>query len=471
MFYLKNDDMEDLFRKAAENYEVDTGKASNWEAINDALHNSNNGGDDSKDKKKKKRRFIFWWFLLFPAGWIAHNTWTKIDANNAEHYQKFAAPVQFQPVDKKQEDVVQNKIQKPGSIKDQDKDNRSPDEAINSKSSFTKTDENTDISNSNNDKPKRQSLSSKKDGNIEKDISQQKAVAETSNPLSKKELIKKKIADNNKLNKNNSNKTSAFVLNARLKQRGISGNVNTGIIDHTNSTELFEKNKQQISKNKKENAGIGTGDPTTDDFSVFASPQLLSDDLFWTLQPVSTDLSSLQLLQQYPDNAATDSNNAQKPKDVVKQKNHYFYALAMAAPDLTTVKFQHFSGTGSSFGLLLGYRFNKRLHVEAGAFLEKKLYYTKGSYFDGSKLYPPGSGSTEILDVDGNCKMITVPINFRYNVFTNAKTNLFIATGVSSYFMSRENYDLNVKHPGGTTIYKERGIQSIRKRLVVGNKP
>ena len=33
MFYLKNDDMEELFRKAAENYEVDTQKASDWERV------------------------------------------------------------------------------------------------------------------------------------------------------------------------------------------------------------------------------------------------------------------------------------------------------------------------------------------------------------------------------------------------------------------------------------------------------
>lgn len=79
MFYLKNDDMEDLFRKAAENYELDTGKASNWEAVNHALNHEQ--PEKPGERKKKKRRFIFWWFLLFPAGWLAHNTWLKTGEN------------------------------------------------------------------------------------------------------------------------------------------------------------------------------------------------------------------------------------------------------------------------------------------------------------------------------------------------------------------------------------------------------
>ena len=38
MFYLKNDDMEELFRKAAENYELDASKASDWDSIHKRLH-------------------------------------------------------------------------------------------------------------------------------------------------------------------------------------------------------------------------------------------------------------------------------------------------------------------------------------------------------------------------------------------------------------------------------------------------
>ena len=33
MFYLKEDDMDDLLRRAAENYEVDANKAADWEAV------------------------------------------------------------------------------------------------------------------------------------------------------------------------------------------------------------------------------------------------------------------------------------------------------------------------------------------------------------------------------------------------------------------------------------------------------
>ncbi len=76
---MKEDDMDEMLRKAAENYEVDASKAADWEAIYIALHSPDEPG--SLKEKKRKRRFVFWWLLLIPLGWIANTEYNRFNAN------------------------------------------------------------------------------------------------------------------------------------------------------------------------------------------------------------------------------------------------------------------------------------------------------------------------------------------------------------------------------------------------------
>jgi hypothetical protein len=73
---MKEDDMDEMMRKAAENYEVDAERAADWQAVYKAVHKSEDG---TPAKEKKKRRFAFWWLLLIPLGWIANTEYNKFD--------------------------------------------------------------------------------------------------------------------------------------------------------------------------------------------------------------------------------------------------------------------------------------------------------------------------------------------------------------------------------------------------------
>jgi hypothetical protein len=75
MLYMKEDDMDEMLRKAAENYEVDADKVADWNAINAAVHIT--GETEPAAGKKRKRRFVFWWLLLIPLGWIANTEYNK----------------------------------------------------------------------------------------------------------------------------------------------------------------------------------------------------------------------------------------------------------------------------------------------------------------------------------------------------------------------------------------------------------
>lgn len=378
MFYLKNDDMEELFRSAAENYEVDTGKASDWEAVYNAVHNDP-PEDKGEIKKKKKRRFIFWWFLLFPAGWMAHNTWVNIGGDSFEN----RAP------------VIADKISR---------------ESVKNKNNEAAT------------------------GNSQKaELPEQRTV-------------------------NNENKAPAG------SHSSVSDHLNTGISiqmvrrqQHVDNTSGFNKNKQLFTPGENKPAGVNTWydeGPEPEEAHRAICAGLQKVELPGSDHPLP--VAALQIPQATGATALRNEQVAPQTvkKNEIKKNIHYFYLEGMAAPDLSTVRFQRISGTGSSFGLLAGYRMNKRLHIEAGAFLEKKIYYTEGEYFDKSKL-PPYYQNVKMLYVDGNCKMITVPLNIRYNIVAGQRSNWFVATGMSSYFMNHEYYDYTYQH--GNEPPKTRG--------------
>ena len=137
---------------------------------------------------------------------------------------------------------------------------------------------------------------------------------------------------------------------------------------------------------------------------------------------------------------AKDSSKV-KPKASSKQKSSYLYAGLLAAPDLSTVKFQSTKGVGTTFSLLLGYQFNKRWAVESGVSLDRKRYYTDAEYFDAKNvhMYP----NTTLNNVDGTCYMWEIPVNVRYNFSQTEKTKWFATAGLSTYFMTKENYNYN----------------------------
>jgi len=76
MLYMKEDDMDEMLRKAAANYDVDAGKAADWNAVFKAVHSTEEEFVPVAEKKKK-RRFMFWWLLLIPLGWMANTMYNK----------------------------------------------------------------------------------------------------------------------------------------------------------------------------------------------------------------------------------------------------------------------------------------------------------------------------------------------------------------------------------------------------------
>ena len=132
----------------------------------------------------------------------------------------------------------------------------------------------------------------------------------------------------------------------------------------------------------------------------------------------------------------TEKSKIQKPAI----RHNLSYSIVFG-PDVSTVKSQRASTVGYSIGVLLRYQLLGKLSVEGGVLWARKNYYTEGKYLDTSNLkLPPWS---KVKTADGYCNMFEIPINLKYDLITKKNNSLFISAGVSSYLMNHEAYDVS----------------------------
>jgi hypothetical protein len=147
-----------------------------------------------------------------------------------------------------------------------------------------------------------------------------------------------------------------------------------------------------------------------------------------------------------PNNDVVSSTAPAAPPKKMSVSKHYFYAGLVVAPDLSTIKFQNVKSVGTTFGVLFGYSLNARFSLESGIYLDKKKYYTEGQYFNKEKV--PALWNYKLLNVDGTCNMVEIPVNLRYNLNPTAKNKWFVTAGLSTYLMFSEGYNYQVLRYG-----------------------
>lgn len=142
-----------------------------------------------------------------------------------------------------------------------------------------------------------------------------------------------------------------------------------------------------------------------------------------------------------------------------KEKAAFSWAI-VAGIDATTVKFRYTDRASLSGGVLIGYHFNRHWSIHTGGLYTRKNYKMAGNDFKA----PTGSwvANYKLETVDGFCTMWEIPLLARYTFDTKTKTRAFISGGLSSYLMTRENYNYfyyfngspvrrNANYPDGKT--------------------
>jgi hypothetical protein len=110
-------------------------------------------------------------------------------------------------------------------------------------------------------------------------------------------------------------------------------------------------------------------------------------------------------------------------------------------------------------GVTIGYKLDKNFSVQTG------LYAGSKKYIAGPKDYNPKAGSywstVEIVEVEANCLVLEIPLDIRYDLHPTKNTNVFTTAGLSSYIMSKEDYEY---------VYNRYGYQHYAKAGYKGNK-
>jgi hypothetical protein len=225
--------------------------------------------------------------------------------------------------------------------------------------------------------------------------------------------------------------------NANHPAAGIAGhNRTTGRTNHHRTT-----TDQTLGPDNSANNGNNTLNPITN--PVTSAFTLRSTG---NLQPVRL-AGAYHLTVDVKTPAA--QKDTTKKQATAKRKTSFFYAGILGAPDFSTVHFQKMTGTGTTFGILLGYAFNDRWSIETGAYIDRKKYYTDGEYFSTKKITMPNY--SHLLNVDGTCYMWEIPLNVRYNFNpAGGATRWFATAGLSTYLMNREKYNAIYSYYYGT---------------------
>ena len=356
-----NDDMDELFRRAAENYPLDTSGA-NWNKVLALMEGETGEKTVSEKKQNDKRRFL-WLLLLLPLGFVCNQFYTPGFLNS-------------------------NSEQRAGLKETGEAIKKSTSERLNTDS---KAGPMTDKTSGDHSIKEGTALPTKQNGSIDRDLVsagvQKDKATNGANAIQSRKLVK----------------TSH---------------------PYTDGRESFNQ---------------PTGETKVTDKDVSGDAGLYYRTFVYSIANRERELKPNTIAANRIATSPFDVSSIEgKIVDISVLKPKRFYAGLMGGVDATTIKLQKIENAGFSYGVLAGYQLNKKWSIEAGAYLERKYYYSDGKYFNTSKIYMPAN--SRISEVSGNCKMIEVPISARYLFSSHKGSKWFSTLGLSSYFMTEENY-------------------------------
>lgn len=108
----------------------------------------------------------------------------------------------------------------------------------------------------------------------------------------------------------------------------------------------------------------------------------------------------------------------------------------MAAPDISTTSANLSSRVSTNIGLLVTYPITNKISISTGLIYARKLY-NSGAVAGIGNGYRNNS-----WEINADCRVLDIPLNMNYQVFKKQKLSVSINTGLSSYLMLNERYQL-----------------------------
>jgi len=115
----------------------------------------------------------------------------------------------------------------------------------------------------------------------------------------------------------------------------------------------------------------------------------------------------------------------------------FYFGLAMG-PILSQIKTQGYNKPGFDIGILVGYKFNRKISIETGLLHTTQYYSSSGKYYD----QVTGGNTTNSLD--GSRTAFEIPFKLNYNILQSRTGNFFISGGFSSYVGANDKIIINL---------------------------
>jgi hypothetical protein len=404
MQYL-NDDMDELFRRAAENYPLNTNSA-NWNEVQKKLSAAGVGDETVVVEKKKFNKSLLLLLLLIPAIWIYVNS-VQQQQDGKMVVDKSVSSNGISP----NSNVSSNKVS-------------SNDVSSNNISS-------NDVS-SNNISPNNVSSSNISPNNISSSSASSKNKIPANTPVSSP--LRPSL---------NESRNSQPGKSLALRDPG---SLRATVIQPAASIFEGHDNPQSLSFNTPgENKTYEAVSQIPFDES---KPGIRIGNQKIVAPILSADINNMA----NPLPGKTAGNKKEQ-----KKERPSLYAGIIFSPDVSIVYMQRIKNMGTGFGLKLGYQFNKKISLESGILFDKKIYYSSGEYVNTKRISVPNYSS--VKDVNGVCRMIEIPMDIKFNISKPGKTVFSATAGVASYFMQKEIYDYTYEYSTwqahGRTTYKK----------------
>ena len=125
----------------------------------------------------------------------------------------------------------------------------------------------------------------------------------------------------------------------------------------------------------------------------------------------------------------------------------------VASPDINSVKGFSQNKVGTNAGVLLTMGVSRKWSITTGAIYASKPYMTDFANYASTYQF-----KTNPVSVNASCIVLDIPINVGYQVYSKGVNKFSLGTGLSSYFMLRENYTFNYAggYPDGPATYNVR---------------
>jgi hypothetical protein len=427
MYNPEDKDLDRISRNAAENYQAPGRPA--WDALQKTLEK-----ELPQEKEKKRRGFLF--FFLFAGLFVAGSLYWYAGKQTTPAGIATNKKIEAITKNKNNNQVERNAI---GTKADSDKKNKIFD--------------NKDITTTAN-------VSSKKHSVLRKDHLLLPIPEKTNNgPVKSKNTTgNNKYHPEKTFNRNINREAAAKKITPFNKdqQPALAVDFNT-----KKALDIAKKNKKAGS-GKIKTIRINKEDHSKDVAVTSETESRISNNDISGNRTIAIDSSANANINQKIDaatNPIPNKDTVTGKKEMAKatgkkkkeQKNEKGFSAALTAGmDLSTVKYTHSDNPGFNFGLLGGYRFSKNWSVYTG------LIYTKKNYnLNGTDYHPPMHYWTTYVDlqtVEGYCRMWEVPLLARYTFNSKTDKRFFVSTGVSSYFMKKQQYNYSYKVIGTGTL-------------------